>query len=223
MSTASIEVKAYPENVKQNTVKVFLPAILGNIVEYYDYTLYGFCAAFFSSQFFPNDDPTVALIKTFGIFVAGSFSKPLGALIFGFIGDRYGRSVALKISMIGIAFPTALIGLMPSYESIGWFAPMLLLVCRILQGIFTAGESDGVRIFIYEFVGKHRPCFATSLTTIAYMIGIYLASYISKLFLSEPMNDWIWRIPFLIGAGRWGYWCLCIDGIFAKRQNLPSI
>ncbi|HXH54292.1 MAG TPA: MFS transporter [Gammaproteobacteria bacterium] len=191
-------------NVKQKihiaSFRVLFPAIFGTIVEYYDYALYGFCASLLASQFFPTDDPTVALLKTFGIFLTGSLAKPLGALLFGFIGDRFGRSVSLKISMLGIAIPTTAIGLMPTYQDIGWIAPCLLLLCRILQGILTAGESDTVRIFIFESFLKSKPCFANSLSNVSIFVGIYLASKASAWAMAAEDPNFAWRIAFITGG-----------------------
>jgi MHS family proline/betaine transporter-like MFS transporter len=181
-------------------LKAFFPPVLGTVVEYYDYTLYGFCASLLAEQFFPTDDPTVALLKTFGIFLTGSLAKPFGALLFGYIGDRFGRSVSLKISMLGIAIPTTLIGLMPTYQDIGWIAPCLLLLCRILQGILTAGESDSVRVFIFESFLKSKPCFANSISGVSMFIGIYLASLTASLVMGSEDPESTWRIAFLIGG-----------------------
>jgi len=182
------------------SLRLLFPAIFGTIVEYYDYALYGFCASLLASQFFPTDDPTVALLKTFGIFLTGSLAKPLGALLFGFIGDRFGRSISLKISMLGIAIPTTAIGLMPTYQEIGWIAPCLLLLCRILQGILTAGESDTVRIFIFESFLKSKPCFANSLSNVSIFVGIYLASLASAWVMAAEDPNFAWRIAFIIGG-----------------------
>ncbi len=185
-----------------------LPAFFGTILEYYDYALYGFCVSLIAPLFFIDTDPTVALLKTFGIFFAGSLAKPMGALIFGYIGDKYGRCVSLKISMLGIALPTIGIGLMPTYSSIGWLAPCGLLICRILQGMFTAGESDGVRIYLYESLGKSYPCLTNSLIGVACMIGIYFASLAASVVIAYPTHIWAWRVPFVIGGalGLFVFW-----------------
>jgi MHS family proline/betaine transporter-like MFS transporter len=190
----------FKQKIGPSTLKIFFPAIFGTIVEYYDYALYGFCASLLAAQFFPTEDPNLALLKTFGIFLTGSLSKPFGAIIFGHIGDRIGRQISLKISMIGIIIPTTLIGCLPTYENIGWIAPFLLLVCRIFQGIFTSGESDGVRIFIYETIGQHRPCLANSISGIACMLGIYLASFAFSIIMRFEAYPNAWRLPFLIGG-----------------------
>ncbi len=179
---------------------MFFPAVFGTVVEYYDYALYGFCAPLLATQFFSTDDPTIALLKTFGIFFTGSLAKPAGALLFGFIGDRFGRSIALKISMLGIAIPTTLIGLLPNYQAIGWFAPFLLFICRILQGILTAGEADGVRVFIFESFLKSNPCFANSLSSVSIFVGISLASLVSAWVMAAEDPNTAWRMAFIVGG-----------------------
>jgi len=181
-------------------LKLILPAAIGTIVEYYDYALYGFSADRIAEHFFPNNDPTIGLLKVYGIFIAGSCSKPLGSLLFGYIGDRYGRSLSLRMSMLGIAFPTLLVGLMPGYEILGWWAALFLLLCRVLQGMFVSGESDGVRIFIYESLGKSRPCFSNSISGMACMMGVYIASCVSAFSTQLSISEFAWRIPFLMGG-----------------------
>lgn len=180
--------------------KSLLPAILGTVVEYYDYALYGFGVSILALHFFPDDDPNVALLKAFGLFIAGFLAKPLGALIFGTLGDRLGRCLALKISILGIALPTTLIGLLPDHQQLGWVASFLLLVFRILQGIFVSGEASGVTVFIYESVGKKRPYLANSLSNVAQMVGIYLASLAITILGDPELPDWAWRIPFLMSG-----------------------
>ena len=180
--------------------KNFFIALCGTVIEYYDYALYGFSAAIIAGHFFPQSDPTVALLQTFGVFATGSMAKPLGSLVFGRLGDRKGRKPTLSISMVGIAIPTTLIGLLPGYEQWGWISPFMLLLCRIFQGIFLAGEYDGVVIFVLEHIKKNRACFANSIIGVAAFSGIYLASVASSIVSSQSMPDWVWRVPFLIGG-----------------------
>lgn len=185
-----------PNSLFFQKLKLFFPTLLGTVVEYYDYALYGYCAALLSQHFFPQSDPTVALLQTYGVFAIGSFAKPLGAFIFGRLGDHRGRRVSLRRSLFGIALPTTVIGLLPCYADWGWVSPLILLGCRFAQGFFVHGEHDGVRLFVLEHVGKNRPCFANSLVWIAAFMGIYLAS-LAALVVTQAAPDWAWRVPFL--------------------------
>lgn len=163
---------------------VFL-ALFGTFIEYYDYALYGFAAPILAQHFFPKNDPTVLLLQAYGIFFAGSCSKPLGSLLFGYIGDRLGRAFALKISIFGIAIPTVMIGLLPDYQTLGWIATAMLIFCRVLQGIFVSGESDSARVFIFESLPKKYRCLSNSLAYCLCMLGIYWASFSLNTIFSE--------------------------------------
>lgn len=212
------------------TIKAISLALLGTLIEYYDYALYGFAAPILAQHFFPQNDPTVLLLQAYGIFFAGSCSKPLGSLVFGYIGDRFGRSLALKISILGIAIPTVCIGLLPDYHTLGSTAPCLLLLCRILQGVFVSGESDSARVFIFESLPKKYRCFSNSLAYCLCMLGIYWASFsLTTLFTGEKilLNETFpyeflpnialesWRIPFLL-AGVFGLF------LFVLRQSMKE-
>jgi MHS family proline/betaine transporter-like MFS transporter len=180
--------------------KAIIAAILGTVVERYDYALYGYMAAVLSTRFFPNQDPSIAFLKHFLVFALGFIAKPLGSYIFGCIGDSFGRKYALRWSIIGIAIPTVIIGCLPSYEQLGNLAVLLLCLCRIAQGIFISAEGDGVEIFIYETLPKKRACLANSLTWLSGTGGVCLASFASGIFLMQHLPVWAWRIPFLIGG-----------------------
>lgn len=181
---------------KQNPVKipVFCISVLGTVLEYFEYATYGFLAPLLALHFLPNGDPTTALIKTFGIFAVGSLSKPLGALIFGYLGDIRGRRISLRYSMIGISFPTFIIGVLPSYESWGWVSAFILILCRMFQGIFLAGESDGARIYAFEHFGLKRPCLVISTVGVGAYLGIAAASLVAS---QVPSEGEAWRFVFL--------------------------
>jgi len=189
-----------PRTRNSISFKPCLVVITGTIFEYYDYALYGFFATLIAQQFFPDNDPTIGLLKTFSVFIAGSLSKPLGALIFSQIGDKEGRSPALKFSLLGIGLPTMIIGLMPSFNEIGWIAPCLLLLCRITQGMFVSGESDGARIFLFETLGPRFYYTASALSGTACMLGIYMASLAASIVVSYHFPDWAWRVPFIVSG-----------------------
>jgi MHS family proline/betaine transporter-like MFS transporter len=184
----------------RHKLKAFIAALLGTIVEYYDYALYGYMAAILSQRFFPNADPAVSLLKHFSVFALGFMAKPLGSYIFGRMGDKYGRKYALRWNIVGMAIPTVLIGCIPSYAEWGWKAPALLMLCRIIQGTFNSAEADGVGIFIYETVPKARTCFANSLVWISASIGMSGAAYMSGAVLRPHLPEWAWRVPFLLAG-----------------------
>lgn len=179
--------------------KKVLPALLGTVVEYYDYALYGLCAAALAQHFFPSEDTTVSLLKAYGVFAIGSFAKPLGALFFGYIGDKKGRRFALQISMIGVAVPTTVMAFLPDYKAWGWMASGALILCRFFQGFFVAGEADGVALYVYEHVDKSRACFANSLCHLASGSGIFFASSVIEKQFDFGFQE-AWRAPFLIGG-----------------------
>ncbi|MBL0942416.1 MAG: MFS transporter, partial [Alphaproteobacteria bacterium] len=180
--------------------KALFTALAGTFIEYYDYALYGFTASLISAHFFPQNDPIVSLIQTFGIFAFGSCAKPLGALIFSKLGDIFGRRRSLQVTMLGIAIPTTIIGAVPGYETWGWFSPLILLLCRITQGLFVAGEYDGVIIYMLEHISKKRACFGSSLVGLASMLGIGVASLAAAVVQREQTSDFFWRLPFLLGG-----------------------
>lgn len=182
------------------STKSCLTVLIGTIFEYYDYTLYGFFATLITHQFFPDDEPTIGLLKTFGIFVVGSLSKPLGSLLFSQIADKEGRKSVLRFSLVGIGLPTTIIGCMPTYAEIGCLAPALLLLCRITQGMFVSAESDGARIFLFETLGSRFHYTASALSGSACMLGIYLASFAASTVLSNHFPEWAWRVPFILSG-----------------------
>lgn len=183
-----------PENPVLVKAPVFFISVLGTVLEYFEYAIYGFLAPVLALHFFPQGDSATALLKTFGVFAVGSLSKPLGALIFGYLGDIQGRRISLRYSMIGISFPTFIVGMLPGYESWGWGAALVLVLCRMLQGIFIAGESDGVRIYVFEHFGRKYPCLITTLVGCGAYIGIAIASLVAAQI---PSTGDAWRIVFL--------------------------
>lgn len=200
MKTIASKRTAYFSFPKTNA---FWMPLLGTLVEYYDYALYGFTAVLISQLYFPAVDPTASLLKTYVVFALGSIAKPIGSLIFGWIGDHMGRKIALQWSMLGIFIPTTLIGLLPTYQEWGISATIILIFCRLFQGVFLSGETEGARIYLYESFLKDRPTLINCIVGISCYLGIFLASYaVSFVPLSAETNTW--RIPFLIGGALGG-------------------
>jgi MFS transporter, MHS family, proline/betaine transporter len=184
--------------VKEKTKNKIIGAFLGTIVEYYDYSLYGFSAGIIAVKFFPNTDYITSLINAFAVYAMAYLSKPIGSLIFGRIGDIYGRKTALTITIIGIVIPTMIIGCLPDYSSIGVWSTVILVLCRIMQGIFVAGEYDGAAIYVIEHLGEKYRYTASAITRCTGVLGLLLGIGATNFFSSHIFPDWGWRIPFLI-------------------------
>ena len=174
---------------------------IGTFIEGYDILLYAYLAGILAQQFFPAGDPTAALLDTFAIFAVGFVVRPLGGLLFGHIGDRFGRRTALVSSILLVAAATPAIGLLPTYHAIGRAAPALLLVCRLLQGLSIGGEYVGANILILEHAGPGRYGRAVSANQIASYLGAAAAAatslFLTAALTGAQMSTWGWRPPFL--------------------------
>lgn len=184
--------------------KVVVSGMIGNALEWYDYALYGHFAAIIGAQFFPSDNPLNSMIATFGVFAAGFLTRPLGAVVFGYIGDRYGRRISLAVSILLMAIPTACIGLLPTFAQIGILAPILLTVIRLLQGLSLGGEFSGSITYITEHAPAKKRGFIGSSAMFSLVLGILIGSAVATLFAEflprEDLERWGWRIPFIIGV-----------------------
>jgi MHS family proline/betaine transporter-like MFS transporter len=183
--------------------KVIISGMLGNGLEWYDFALYGHMAFIISKLFFPNTDPTVALLATYGTFAAGFLARPFGAMLFGIIGDKFGRRIALAIAILLMAIPTGLIGLLPTYAEWGIAAPICLIIIRILQGLSMGGEFSGAITYMVEHSPKNRRAISGSAAMASLLMGFLLGSLVTTTFTSimsvEDFESWGWRIPFLMG------------------------
>jgi len=182
---------------------VFAGAI-GTIIEWYDFLIYGTAAALvFNTLFFPTFDPLTGTIAALGTYAAGFFARPIGAWIFGHYGDRVGRKTMLMITMIVTALGTFAIGLMPTYQTIGVWAPILLVVLRILQGIGLGGEWGGASLLVLEHAPANRRGFYGSLVQVGFPLGIAASTGAFALAGLLPQADflaWGWRVPFLFSV-----------------------
>ncbi|MDV7241609.1 MULTISPECIES: MFS transporter [Rhodococcus] len=189
---------------KTTSRRASFAAFTGSAIEYYDLVAYGTAAALvFGDLFFRDVSTHVALLLSFATFAAGYVARPLGGLLFGYVGDKYGRrtAVLLTISVMGAA--TVCIGLLPTYDSIGSFAPVLLVVLRVLQGLAVGGELGGAVLISVEHAPKNKRGFYGSFSTAGAQGGTLLATIVFAFVTLMPddlFNSWGWRIPFLLSA-----------------------
>jgi MFS family permease len=182
--------------------RVILASAVGTMIEWYDFYIFGSLAAVLSPKFYPAGNDTLALIAYLSTFAVGFVVRPFGALFFGRIGDLVGRKYAFLVTLSIMGGATALIGLLPTYKTAGWFAPITLLGIRVLQGLALVGEYGGAAVYVAEHVPDGKRGFYTSFIQITATLGLFVSlivvlatqSYMSK----EAFSDWGWRIPFLI-------------------------
>lgn len=182
--------------------RVVAAAAIGNFIEWFDFFIYGFLATTIAVKFFPGDDPTAALLATFAVFGLAFFARPLGAVFFGHVGDRKGRRFALAMVVLLMSGSTALIGILPTYDTIGIAAPLLLLLLRLMQGFSTGGEFSGASIMIVESAPPSRRGLYASVmsasTFLSSLTGIVITLLLTGALGTQAMQDWGWRIMFLI-------------------------
>lgn len=179
-------------------------AAIGNTVEWFDFAVYGFLATYIAAKFFPSGDETAALLSTFAIFAAAFFMRPLGGLFFGPLADRIGRQRVLALVILLMSASTFAIGLVPSYDSIGVFAPALLLVLRCLQGFSAGGEYGSGACFLAEYApDRHRGfvvAFLVWSVVIGFLLGSITVTVLEAALSEQAMESYGWRIPFLIAG-----------------------
>lgn len=183
------------------------PLVFGSLAaafEWYDYALFGYFAALIGAQFFPSADPITSILSSFAVFASGFVMRPLGAILFGYVGDRIGRKYALGASLLLMAIPTTALGLLPTYETIGMWAPISLVIIRLLQGLSVGGNYGGSFIFTIENAPEAYKGFAGSLPSLGTLGGLFLgsgiASLLSAIMTEADLNSYGWRIPFLLGS-----------------------
>lgn len=181
-----------------------MAGFIGNVVEWYDFALYGYLAGVIAPVFFPAENPTAGLIATYGIFAAGFFMRPLGAAVFGWFGDRYGRVRTMQISVTLMALPTIALGILPTYEQVGLIAPSLLVAVRLLQGLSVGGEFSSSVTYLVETAPEGKRGLTGSWANIGSMTGtlagVGAAALVTSAFDPQAVQDWAWRLPFLAGA-----------------------
>ncbi|MXQ10481.1 MFS transporter [Microvirga makkahensis] len=184
--------------------RVLSSAAIGQFVEWYDFVVYAYSAAIIAKLFFPNSDPTAALLSTFAIYAVGFVMRPLGGFVFGPLGDRIGRRRVLSLVILMMGAATVCIGLLPTYSQIGILAPILLVICRLIQGISAAGETVGSNSFVAEHAPSDRRglyvAFTYSFANLPPIVAALLVLFLTNVLSGEAYASWGWRIPFLIGG-----------------------
>jgi MHS family proline/betaine transporter-like MFS transporter len=200
-------------------VRVILPALIGNVLEWYEFAIYGYFAVDIAHQFFPEQDRSSGLIQIFAVFAIGFIMRPVGAIVFGYFADRLGRKKILPISIIMMAVATMAVGLIPTHGQIGIWAGLLLVLFRIIQGVAVGGEYSSSIAYVIEQTPKPKRGFFGSLTLFGAYFGILLGSAvcasISYLAKDTPYFEYAWRGAFLLGI------LLGLLGLYI-RKNMPE-
>jgi MHS family alpha-ketoglutarate permease-like MFS transporter len=205
---------------------------IGNTIEWFDWSIYTAFALYFGHQFFPSDDETTSLLATFGVFAVGFGMRPVGGLVIGLFNDRVGRRAALNLTILLMAIPSLLIGLLPTYASIGLAAPILMVLARMVQGLSVGGEYGAAATFLAESAPAERRGFYSGFLFCSIAAGLLAASGLAWLLTNvmskEQLTDYGWRIPFLLGslgsfAGFWIRRGVAEPEVFRKNQALGHV
>jgi MHS family alpha-ketoglutarate permease-like MFS transporter len=202
-------------------LKSIFSGSVGNLVEWYDWYIYTTCSVYFAKAFFPQGDPTAQLLSSSVVFALGFLVRPIGAMIFGAYADRHGRKAALIISVLMMCAGSLLIALTPVYATIGLWAPTILVVGRLLQGLSLGGEYGTSATYLSEMATSQNRGFYSSFQYVTLIMGQLLAQAVvvllQQFFLTEEeLNAWGWRIPFVIGA------IIALVALYLRRNMVES-
>lgn len=194
----------YTGEERRKRIFAIVGASSGNLVEWFDFYVYAFCAIYFAPAFFPSDDPTVQLLNTAGVFAAGFLMRPIGGWLFGRVADKHGRKNSMMISVLMMCAGSLVIACLPTYASIGAFAPALLLLARLFQGLSVGGEYGTTATYMSEVALRGQRGFFASFQYVTLIGGQLLAVLtvviLQQLLTPEELRAYGWRIPFVIGA-----------------------
>ena len=196
-------------------------SLIGNVLEWYDFAIYGYFASAIGLAFFPESDPSVQILMAFSIFAIGYLMRPIGGALFGHIGDKYGRKLALNISVAAMAIPTFLVSILPDYNAWGIWATYILILLRLIQGLSVGGEFTTSIIYLVTHAPKGKKALMGALATCGAVGGVLLGSLTGDLMhhlMSEDMiNDWGWRVPFLFGL------IIGLVGFLMRRHMIDDV
>ncbi|MFK3718020.1 MFS transporter [Pseudomonas fulva] len=205
MTSAPSSIEQAPRPLTRSDYKTLSLSALGGALEFYDFIIFVFFATVVGKLFFPADMPEwLRLMQTFGIFAAGYLARPLGGIIMAHFGDLLGRKKMFTLSIFMMALPTLIMGLLPTYAQIGLWAPILLLLMRVIQGAAIGGEVPGAWVFVSEHVPARNTGYAcgtlTAGLTAGILLGSLVATLINSVYSAEEVASYAWRIPFLLGG-----------------------
>ncbi|OMQ19944.1 MFS family transporter [Serratia oryzae] len=201
---------------KKKRIFAIVGASSGNLVEWFDFYVYSFCSIYFAASFFPAGNSTTQLLQTAGVFAAGFFMRPIGGWLFGYIADRHGRKNSMLISVCMMCAGSLAIACLPTYEAIGSWAPALLLIARLFQGLSVGGEYGTSATYMSEVAVKGKRGFYASFQYVTLIGGQLLALLVlvglQQILSTEELKAWGWRIPFALGAA------LAVVALFLRRS-----
>ncbi|MCT1367717.1 MULTISPECIES: MFS transporter [Kocuria] len=205
MSSASpAETATRPTTGGQSNLKTLFGTGIGNALEWFDWNIYASFAVYFSTQVFNSENPQSAFLETMAIFAVGFVARPFGGVLFGFLGDRWGRKRSLTLAVVSASVGSLIVAACPTYDQVGWLASALLLVGRLIQGLSHGGELPAAQTYLAEHAPRDkRGLFASSIYvtgTLGLLCGLGLGLLLQGLLTEEQMGAWGWRIPFLVGA-----------------------
>lgn len=212
---------AYGDTTRSEARRAALGSFVGAVVDWYDFLLYGIVAALvFNSAFFPNVSPTMGTLAAFATFGVGFLFRPLGGIVFGHFGDRLGRKRMLVLTVMMMGLSTMLIGFLPTFASIGWWAPVLLVTLRAIQGFAVGGEWGGAALMAVESAPAKKKAFYSSGVQVGYGVGLVLAtgfvSLLSHLLDNAAFKSWGWRLPFVFSV------VLVLIGLWVRSSMAES-
>ncbi|MBN9565778.1 MAG: MFS transporter [Alphaproteobacteria bacterium] len=186
--------------VKGDRTKLLIASLVGQSIEFYDLALIAFFSFKISELYFPKFDSFISLLLSLITFGVGFLSRPVGAILFGYIGDKIGRKSSYQMSIVFMGIPMLVIAALPTYYQIGVWAPLILLLARFAQGLCVGGEYNGSAIFFLEHLKSSNKAFYSALISAGAIFGFFLAAFVAKIFSNDSLPHWAWRIPFFIGA-----------------------
>ena len=189
--------------VESQRRRAVVAGVIGNVLEWYDFGVYGYFVSTISQLFFPSNDPLASLLLTFAVFGVGFVMRPVGSILFGIYGDRYGRRKALSAVIFLMGFSTLGLGLLPTYAQVGVLAPLLLVIVRLLQGLSAGGEWGGSTAYLVEFAPEGKRGFIGSWQQVSvgggFLLGSLSAAILTNALSHDELVAWGWRVPFALG------------------------